>query len=149
MVTTSDTPNRDVASHDASEALAERIRRAEAEGTPLRIVGGNTKAFYGRDVQGEALSTREHRGITEYDPVELIVSVRTGTPLSELEAALAANGQMLPCEPPHFGADATVGGMVATGLSGPRRPWAGSVRDFVLGTRIITRQGSEQRFGGR
>jgi glycolate oxidase FAD binding subunit len=149
MVSTHDTPQHDIPSHDASEALAERIRRAEAEGTPLRIVGGDTKAFYGRNVQGEALSTREHRGITEYDPVELIVSVRTGTPLHELEAALAANGQMLPCEPPHFGEDATVGGMIATGLSGPRRPWAGSVRDFVLGTRIITRQGSEQRFGGQ
>ena len=144
MVTTHDIPD-----HDASEALAERVRRAEAEGTPLRIVGGDTKAFYGRGVEGETLSTREHRGITEYDPVELIVSVRTGTPLRELEAALAANGQMLPCEPPHFGEDATVGGMIATGLSGPRRPWAGSVRDFVLGTRIITRQGSEQRFGGQ
>lgn len=144
-----DTPSRGIISHDASETLAERIRRAEAEGSPLRIVGGDTKAFYGREVSGEALSTREHRGITEYDPVELIVSVRAGTPLRELEAALAANGQMLPCEPPHFGDDATVGGMIATGLSGPRRPWAGSVRDFVLGTRIITRQGSEQRFGGQ
>ncbi|WP_416137863.1 glycolate oxidase subunit GlcE [Halomonas sp. HK25] len=149
MVTTPDIPSHDVANHDASEALADRIRRAEAKGTPLRFVGGDTKAFYGRPVQGEPLSTREHRGITEYDPVELIVSVRTGTPLRELEAALAANGQMLPCEPPHFGENATVGGMIATGLSGPRRPWAGSVRDFVLGTRLITRQGSEQRFGGQ
>src|SRR5690554_2841423 len=108
MVTTQDTPQHEIPSQDASEALAERVRRAEAEGTPLRIVGGDTKAFYGRRVEGEALSTREHRGITEYDPVELIVSVRTGTPLRELEAALAANGQMLPCEPPHFGEDATV-----------------------------------------
>lgn len=123
---------------DTSEALAERIRRATAEGSPLRIAGGDTKAFYGRPVDGETLSTREHRGITYYDPVELIVSVRSGTPLAELEATLAENGQMLGCEPPHFGADATVGGMVATGLSGPRRPWAGSVRDFVLGTRVIT-----------
>lgn len=149
MVSMNDIPSRDISDHDASEVLADRIRRAEADGTPLRLVGGDTKAFYGREVEGEVLSTREHRGITEYDPVELIVSVRTGTPLRELESALAANGQMLPCEPPHFGADATVGGMIATGLSGPRRPWAGSVRDFVLGTRIIMRQGSEQRFGGQ
>lgn len=141
----SDTANID---HDASQALAERIRQADAEGTPLRIVGGDTKGFYGRQVEGASLVTREHRGITSYDPVELIVSVRSGTPLAELEAALAANGQMLGCEPPHFGDDATVGGMVATGLSGPRRPWAGSVRDFVLGTRIINREGVEQRFGG-
>ena len=148
MVTSHDIP-LDITGNDASEALAECIRRAEAEGTPLRIVGGDTKAFYGRHVRGEPLSTREHRGITEYDPVELIVSVRTGTPLRELEAALAANGQMLPCEPPHFGEDATVGGMIASGLSGPRRPWAGSVRDFVLGTRIISHHGNEQRFGGQ
>ncbi|MBB3190487.1 glycolate oxidase subunit GlcE [Halomonas cerina] len=138
---------------DISEALGERIRRADAEGTPLRIVGGDTKAFYGRHVQGrpgegEILSTREHRGITTYDPVELIVSVRTGTPMAELEARLAEHGQMLPFEPPHFGKTATVGGMIATGLSGPRRPWVGSVRDFVLGTRVVTHEGRQQRFGG-
>ncbi|MDI5987590.1 glycolate oxidase subunit GlcE [Halomonas sp. M4R5S39] len=145
-MTNTATPPRD---HDASEALAERICRADAEGTPLRIVGGDTKAFYGRAVEGRELSTREHRGITYYDPVELIVSVRTGTPLAELEATLAENGQMLGCEPPHFGDGATVGGMVATGLSGPRRPWAGSVRDFVLGVRVINHEGREQRFGGQ
>lgn len=133
---------------DVSEMLAERVRQAASENHPIRIAGGDTKAFYGRRVEGEALATREHRGITYYDPVELIVSVRSGTPLAELEATLAENGQMLGCEPPHFGADATVGGMVATGLSGPRRPWAGSVRDFVLGTRVITHDGLQQRFGG-
>ncbi|WP_136248272.1 glycolate oxidase subunit GlcE [Halomonas borealis] len=149
MATTTSPQDRDI-----REALGERIRQANAEGTPLRIVGGDTKAFYGRKVQGrrgeqaEALSTREHQGITGYDPVELIVSVRAGTPLTTLEAALAENGQMLPFEPPHFGADATVGGMVASGLSGPRRPWAGAVRDFVLGARVITHGGDEQRFGG-
>ncbi|MDN3557922.1 glycolate oxidase subunit GlcE [Halomonas maura] len=141
--TTNPTQDRDL-----SEVLGERVRQAAADGTPLRIVGGNTKAFYGRPVEGEALSTREHRGITRYDPVELIVSVRAGTPLAELEAALAEQGQMLPFEPPHFGDAATVGGMVATGLSGPRRPWAGAVRDFVLGARMITQAGDEQRFGG-
>ncbi|WP_373190743.1 glycolate oxidase subunit GlcE [Halomonas sp.] len=133
---------------DISQALGERVRQATAEGSPLRIVGGDTKAFYGRAVNGEPLSTREHRGITTYDPVELIVSVRSGTPLAELEATLAENSQILGCEPPHFGTNATVGGMVATGLSGPRRPWAGSVRDFVLGIRMITHEGRQQRFGG-
>ncbi len=108
--------------HDASEALAERIRQAGAEGTPLRIVGGDTRYFYGREVEGSELSTREHRGISFYDPVELVVSVRAGTPLAELEAALAEQGQMLPFEPPRYGEASTVGGMVATGLSGPRRP---------------------------
>ncbi|TFH86029.1 glycolate oxidase subunit GlcE [Billgrantia azerbaijanica] len=139
---------------DASQPLAERIREAARERTPLRIVGGDTRAFYGRQVQGrpvesETLSTAEHRGITFYDPVELVVSVRAGTPLTELEAALAEHGQMLGFEPPRFGEAGTVGGMIATGLSGPRRPWAGAVRDFVLGIRLINHEGIEQRFGGQ
>ncbi|TDX31740.1 glycolate oxidase FAD binding subunit [Modicisalibacter xianhensis] len=133
---------------DISEALCERVRQANADKTPLKVVGGDTKAFYGRPVEGETLSLAEHRGITHYDPVELVISVRSGTPLSELEAALDAEGQQLGCEPPHFGQSATVGGMIATGLSGPRRPWAGSVRDFVLGTRVITHEGKHLRFGG-
>ena len=133
---------------DVSEALCERVRQANADKMPLRIVGGGTKAFYGRPVEGEALSLAEHRGITHYDPVELVISVRSGTPLTELEAALDAEGQQLGCEPPHFGEAATVGGMIATGLSGPRRPWAGSVRDFVLGSRVITHEGKQLRFGG-
>ncbi|MBD3895274.1 glycolate oxidase subunit GlcE [Halomonas sp. ML-15] len=134
--------------HDISEALCDQVRQADRDKTPLRIVGGNTKAFYGRAVDGSELATREHRGISHYDPVELIVSVRAGTPLADLEAALDAEGQRLPCEPPHFGASATVGGMIACGLSGPRRPWAGSVRDLVLGTRVITHEGKQLRFGG-
>lgn len=143
-MTASDSRNQDLAA-----ALAERVREADRDRTPLRILGGDTKAFYGRPVEGRPLSTTGHRGITDYDPVELIVSVRAGTPLVELEATLAKQGQMLGCEPPHFGAGATVGGMVATGLSGPRRPWAGSVRDFVLGARVINHEGVEQRFGGQ
>ncbi|WP_407921331.1 glycolate oxidase subunit GlcE [Aidingimonas lacisalsi] len=133
---------------DMAEALCEQVRQADMDKTPLKIVGGDTKAFYGRPVQGHPLSIREHRGISHYDPVELIVSVRTGTPVTELEAALDAEGQMLAFEPPHFGNAATVGGMIATGLSGPRRPWAGSVRDFVLGSRVITHDGKHLRFGG-
>src|SRR5690606_38737411 len=81
-------------------------------------------------------------------PTELVVTARAGTPLAELEAALDAAVQMLPFEPPHFAEGATVGGMVAAGLSGPRRPWSGSVRDFVLGTRVITGQGKHLRCGG-
>ena len=133
---------------DASAELGEQIRQADAAGSPLRIVGGDTRGFYGRKVEGTPLSLDAHRGITHYDPVELIVSVRTGTPLAELEAALDAEGQMLGCEPPRFGDASTVGGMVATGLSGPRRPWSGAVRDFVLGTRVLDRAGRELRFGG-
>ncbi|MGV6397985.1 glycolate oxidase subunit GlcE [Pseudomonas caspiana] len=136
-----------VPEHDASAALLDQVNQALESGTPLRIQGSNSKAFLGREVAGEVLDTRVHSGIVSYDPTELVITARAGTPLRELCAALDAAGQMLPCEPPHFGA-ATVGGMIAAGLSGPRRPWAGSVRDFVLGTRVITGQGKHLRFGG-
>ncbi|MDI3515530.1 MAG: glycolate oxidase binding subunit [Rhodocyclaceae bacterium] len=135
-------------SNDLSAELLARVDRALAERTPLRIHGGGTKAFYGRPVEGELLDTRGHRGIVSYDPTELVITARAGTPLVELEAALDAAGQMLACEPPHFGPGATVGGMVAAGLSGPRRPWVGSVRDFVLGCRVITGTAKHLRFGG-
>jgi glycolate oxidase FAD binding subunit len=137
-----------MADFDASEALLDQVRQALENATPLRIQGGNTKAFLGREVAGEVLDTRAHCGIVSYDPTELVISVRAGTPLSELFAALDAAGQMLPCEPPSFGEGATVGGMIAAGLSGPRRPWSGSVRDFVLGTRVISGLGTHLRFGG-
>lgn len=133
---------------DASAALLEQVNQALQNATPLRIQGGNSKAFLGREVAGEIIDTRAHRGIVTYDPTELVITARAGTPLSELCAALDAAGQMLACEPPSFGEDASVGGMVAAGLSGPRRPWSGSVRDFVLGTRVITGLGKHLRFGG-
>lgn len=132
---------------DASAVLLEQVNHALQTMTPLRIQGGNSKSFLGREVAGEILDTRAHRGIVSYDPTELVITARAGTPLQELCAALDAAGQMLPCEPPHFG-EATVGGMIAAGLSGPRRPWAGSVRDYVLGTRVITGLGKHLRFGG-
>src|SRR5690606_16921168 len=135
-------------SFDASEQLLDQVNQALVANTPLRIQGSDSKAFLGRPVEGQVLDTRAHRGIVSYDPTELVITVRAGTPLTELEAALDEAGQMLPCEPPHFGPGATVGGMIATGLSGPRRPWSGSVRDFVLGTRVITGQGKHLRFGG-
>ncbi|WP_147478911.1 FAD-binding protein, partial [Pseudomonas savastanoi] len=106
---------------DVSQALLERVDQALRESTPLRIQGGNSKALLGRETTGEVLDTREHRGIVSYDPTELVITVRAGTPLSELMQVLDAAGQMLPCEPPDFGC-ATLGGMVAAGLSGPRRP---------------------------
>lgn len=134
-------------SFDASATLLEQVRDALAEGRALAIRGGDSKAFLGRPVAGECLDTRAHRGIVSYDPTELVVTARAGTPLAELNAVLAEAGQMLPCEPPPLDG-ATVGGMVAAGLSGPRRPWSGSVRDFVLGCRVITGHGQHLRFGG-
>ena len=132
---------------DDSAVLLEQVNQALAYATPLRIQGSNSKLFLGRTVAGEILDTRSHRGIVSYDPTELVITARCGTPLSELAHVLDAAQQMLPCEPPAFG-DATVGGMIACGLSGPRRPWSGSVRDYVLGTRVITGHGKHLRFGG-
>jgi glycolate oxidase FAD binding subunit len=133
---------------DDSAALLEQVNQALKNATPLRIQGSNSKAFLGRIVAGEVLDTRAHRGIVSYDPTELVITARCGTPLAELTEVLDAAQQMLPCEPPAFGDGATVGGMIASGLSGPRRPWSGSVRDFVLGTRVITGHGKHLRFGG-
>lgn len=133
---------------DNSASLLEQVNQALQNVTPLRIQGSNSKAFLGSIVTGEVLDTRSHRGIVSYDPTELVITARCGTPLAELAEVLDAAQQMLPCEPPSFGDDATVGGMIASGLSGPRRPWSGSVRDFVLGTRVITGHGKHLRFGG-
>ena len=133
---------------DASDQLCAQVQAAQAEGRPLVIQGSGSKACYGRPVAGEVLDSRVHRGIVHYDPVELILTARAGTPLAQVEAALAAQGQYLPFEPPHLGAQATLGGCIATGLSGPRRPWAGPARDYVLGTRVLTATGKVLRFGG-
>ncbi|KTS98818.1 glycolate oxidase subunit GlcE [Pseudomonas rhizoryzae] len=133
---------------DSLELLLDQVREALVRRQPLRIRGGDTKAHLGRKVDGEALDVSGHRGLVHYDPTELVATVRTGTPLAELNAALAEHGQMLPCEPPRLGEGATVGGTLACGLSGPRRPWSGSLRDFVLGTRLITGTGEHLRFGG-
>lgn len=129
--------------------LAERIRTAAAQGTPLRIVGGGSKDFYAERLEGVPLSTQGLRGIVSYEPSELVVTVRAGTPLAELEQALAASGQFLPFEPPHFGPGATVGGMVAAGLSGPARASVGAVRDYVLGVQMINGRGEHLVFGGQ
>jgi len=135
---------------DTVTALADQVRRAAAAETPLRIVGGDTKAFYGRRTEGgEPLSVAGHRGIVAYDPSELVVVARAGTPLAEIEAAVAANGQMLAFEPPRLGAASTIGGVVAAGLAGPRRPFAGAVRDCVLGATILDGRGQALRFGGQ
>ncbi|MGU7784168.1 glycolate oxidase subunit GlcE [Burkholderia sp. PU8-34] len=135
-------------STDDSATLLAQVEAALGDRQPLRIRGGDTKAHLGRPVAAREIDTRAHRGIVSYDPTELVVTVRAGTPLAELNAALDAAGQMLPCEPPAFGGAATVGGMFAAALSGPRRPWAGAVRDFVLGCRVITGHAKHLRFGG-
>ena len=131
--------------------LCERIRECAARKAPLAIRGGGTKDFYGGAPRGETLEMTGYAGIVAYEPRELVLTVRAGTPLTQVEAALAAERQMLAFEPPHFGdaGRATIGGVVASGLSGPRRPYAGSVRDFVLGTRVVNGKGEDLAFGGR
>jgi glycolate oxidase FAD binding subunit len=133
---------------DLSAALAERVRAASASGTPLRIVGGDTKRFYGRAITGEPLAVGGHHGVLRYDPAELVITARAGTRLAEIEALLARHGQRLPFEPPAFGAAATIGGTVAAGLAGPARAARGPVRDYVLGVTLLTGDGRILRFGG-
>ncbi len=158
---------------DTSPALAAmtaRIKAAAAARTPLRIRGGGSKDFYAQSLQGDVLDLSGLVGVTSYEPSELVVTALAGTPLAELEALLAAQGQCLPFEPPHFsvgatipqpsgggsrhsgtaaGSAATVGGMVAAGLSGPARASSGAVRDFMLGVRFINGQGEHLTFGGQ
>ena len=128
----------------------ERIKQAIATGQTLRIQGGNTKHFYGEhNTSHTVLDTRESAGVVSYEPSELVVTVRCGTLLAELEQLLSTQGQCLAYEPPHFGASATVGGMVAAGLAGPSRANVGGVRDHVLGAKLINGLGEELTFGGQ
>jgi glycolate oxidase FAD binding subunit len=134
---------------NALTTLIDRVQQARASRTPLRIRGGGTKDFYGEAPQGEAFDVSELKGISSYEPSELVVTARCGTPLAELEQALAEQGQCLAFEPPRFAAGGTVGGMVAAGLSGPSRATVGSVRDFVLGATLLNGRGEVLSFGGQ
>ena len=127
--------------------MLDDFRSRILERKPLRLKGGGSKDFYGGPLCGEALDTRGHQGIVNYEPTELVITARCGTPLAALESALAARRQFLACEPPNF-AGATVGGAVAAGLSGPRRAAVGSLRDFVLGVKIMDGEGRVLKFGG-
>jgi glycolate oxidase FAD binding subunit len=126
------------------------IRQARATKTPLVIRGHGSKDFYGQPSPSSAtiLSTTDHAGVVDYDPTELVVVVKSGTPITALESVLAASQQMLAFEPPRFGGQGTVGGMMATGLSGPRRLSAGAAKDFVLGMTVLDDQATPMRYGG-
>lgn len=128
------------------------IATAAATHVPLRVRGGGSKDFYGEtpNPAHAVIDTRAYRGVVEYEPSELYITARCGTPLSEIEATLAEHGQMLAFEPPHFSdTGATIGGCIAAGLSGPRRVSAGAVRDFVLGARLLDGTGCVRSFGGQ
>ncbi len=136
--------------HDWVRQAADTIRVARDAKTPLVIEGHGSKRFYGQPAAPDhrVLSTTAYRGIVDYDPTELVVVVRSGTPITELEHLLAQSHQMLAFEPPRFNGQGTVGGMMATGLSGPRRASAGAAKDFVLGMTVLDDQGTPMRYGG-
>lgn len=150
-VTSNDSSNS--ASNDGSKALVESVQQHVAKAQPVRIAGGNSKSFLGcapSSSAGEAVATlslSEHHGVVNYEPTELVVTVRSGTPIATLVSTLKAAGQQLPFEPPEL-ANATIGGTVACGWSGPARPYTGSVRDHMLGARVINGKGEPLRFGG-
>jgi glycolate oxidase FAD binding subunit len=133
----------------AQSELTARIAAAAQNNTPLRIRGGGSKDFYAESLVGDVLDTSPLNGIVSYEPSELVVTALAGTPLAGLEALLAAQGQCLPFEPPHFSPNTTVGGMVAAGLSGPARASVGAVRDFVLGVKLINGKAEHLTFGGQ
>jgi glycolate oxidase FAD binding subunit len=134
---------------DFIQSVCDRVKSAVSSKTPLEIHGGRSKAFYGAPSSGTPLDMRPYAGIIDYEPRELVLTVRAGTTLAEVETTMLAERQMLPFEPPRYLDGATIGGTVAAGVSGPRRPYAGAVRDFVLGTRVVNGRGEDLRFGGR
>ena len=134
---------------DAATEVSERVLGAIAARTPLAIVGGGTKSFYGREPVGEPLDVGVHAGITSYDPAELVLTARAGTRLADIDAALSAAGQCMPFEPPRFGDAATLGGTIACGIAGPARAYVGAVKDFVLGVTVMNGEGKSLRFGGQ
>lgn len=134
---------------DKTQEFIETVTAAAAHASPLNITGSGSKRFYGHESGGQAFPVSGHQGITDYSPTELVITARAGTPLSEIEAALATENQQLAFEPPHFGSAATLGGTVACGLSGPARPYRGAVRDFVLGVNCINGKGERLKFGGQ
>lgn len=159
-ILTLDTFDASTARHEAQDPalqrVVEQVQQAHAQGTPLEIRGGGTKRFYGHALPAgsaptQVLDTRALQGVLQYEPSELVVTVRTGTPLAELEALLDAHGQCLAFEPPRLGdpGASTVGGMVAAGLAGPSRAAVGGVRDFVLGASLLNGRGEWLHFGGQ
>lgn len=136
-------------SEDLSQALQAQVQAAYAQGRTLDIQAGKSKTWYGNPTEGEILAVAGHSGILNYEPSELVITARAGTRLTELEATLAAHGQCLAFEPPHFAETATLGGTIASNFSGPARPYLGAARDFVLGCKLINGQGEILQFGGQ
>ncbi len=129
--------------------LLDQVRSAISDSEPLCIVGGNSKRHLAREQVGKPINVANYAGVVEYEPTELVVTVRAGTTLSELQEILGQENQFLACDPPDFDGKATIGGTLACNQSGPSRPWYGSIRDHVLGIRLINGKGEHLRFGGQ
>ena len=133
------------------QALADLIKTAGSDPArrPLRVRGGGSKDFYGEPLQGTVLDTGALNQVVAYEPTELVITAGAGLRLRDLEALLATHNQCLPCDPPHFGPDATIGGAVAAALSGPARASVGAMKDFVLGIKMLNAAGELLTFGGQ
>ena len=138
-----------ISDNDISLELQVLVKEAIVNQTPLYIHGGNSKQFYGNPIDGIALDVSPHSGIINYEPTELCITVRSGTLLSDIEKVLDVENQILPFEPPQYTPQATIGGALAAGISGPRRAYSGSVRDAILGVKIINGEGEIVTFGGQ
>lgn len=138
-----------IAESDIEADLVTQVGAVAATGGAVEIVGGGSKSFYGEAVQALPVEVAAHRGVIDYDPAELVITLRAGSNLREVESLLAEQRQMFAFEPPHFAPRATVGGMVASGLAGPRRAFAGSIRDYLLGAKMLDGRGEVLQFGGR
>ena len=134
---------------DESEKLTASVQYAIEHDRAISIEGNRSKAFLGWPVEGETLSTLGHTGIIDYRPDELVITARAGTSLSDLDAVLRDENQVLACDPPRFGGKGTLGGAIAAGFSGPGRPWHGSVRDGLLGVELVNGLGERMQFGGQ
>lgn len=141
--------NIDIPQIDIEQDLQTQVEAVAANGVPVRIVGGNSKAFYGNAVEAMDIEVSGHSGVIDYDPAELVITLRAGCKLKDIEELLAEHNQMLGFEPPHFGEQATIGGMVASGLTGPRRAFSGAIRDFILGVKLLNGRSEIVSFGGR
>lgn len=134
---------------DQSQELQQQVMQALAQQQPVTLRGGGSKEFLTPASEHPIISVRQHQGMIDYHPSELVLTARAGTLLTDIETTLAESGQMLPFEPPRYSDRATLGGTVATGLSGPMRPFTGSVRDYVLGCTLINGKGEIVKFGGQ
>ncbi|MCB1754847.1 MAG: glycolate oxidase subunit GlcE [Gammaproteobacteria bacterium] len=132
------------------DGYTERVRQAYDNKIPLHIRGGGSKLFFtGQNPEAEVFDCSGYNGIVSYEPSELVITVRAGTTLRAVESMLASKGQQFPFEPPAYSMATTIGGMVASGFSGSRRPFSGAVRDAVLGIKLLNGKGEVLQFGGQ